>query len=375
MLPPAPRPAAPSQLRRTLQPTVEAAAARPGVDRYRKIFPALAHLWILMFHVLDGSPSLRQTHARLRFREALWRAWGMRRFVSRSQLTRSTTSRPLEGALHLCTQLFAQAAAHPVHDLHLRTLLYVEAVDSTFLRLSEHLAPWSRHGRAEAGVYLQCGLALAQELPTWLVLHRADATDRSALASRDLTPLAGWTLLIDKGYYAHTLFANLLRANVDFITRRYASASYTIRERWKVSRTPLASGEMLQADLLIDLGSPNNRASTVVRGVRLIQYETAAGDVHEVLTSRLDLPASDVIALYRKRWRIELFFRFLKRQLGMMRPLGYSRKALWLTVLLAAIVAVLLLLVDGLRPADTTRVAWARAIATVLTDQLTHLKL
>ena len=132
---------------------------------------------------------------------------------------------------------------------------------------------------------------------------------------------------------------------------------------------------MLQADLLIDLGSPNNRASTVVRGVRLIQYETAAGDVHEVLTSRLDLPASDVIALYRKRWRIELFFRFLKRQLGMMRPLGYSRKALWLTVLLAAIVAVLLLLVDGLGPADTTRVAWARAIATVLTDQLTHLKL
>ena len=106
----------------------------------------------------------------------------------------------------------------------------------------------------------------------------------------------------------------------------------------------------------------------------MIQYTTATGDLHEVLTSRLDLAPEVVIALYRKRWRIELFFRLLKRQLGLIRPLGYSRKAVWLTILVVATVAVLLVLVEGMRPPDTTRVAWARAIAVVLTDHLIQLR-
>lgn len=354
---------------------MEEAAGLPGMDRYRKVFPALAHLWMLVLHVLDGSPSLRQTHARLQVRQHLWQAWDMVRFVSRSQFTRSTTSRPIDGALYLFQHLFAQAGRRPVQDPQLRVLLRIEAVDSTFITLSEKLAPWSKHGKAAAGVCVQCGLDLARGLPTWLELHGRDANDRGTLASRDLANLAGWTLLIDKGYYAHTLFADLLAAGVDFITRRYEPATYEILATWEVPRVPLATGARLLADLLIDLGSPHNRTSTVVRAVRLIQYETADGEAHEVLTSRHDLTAGEVIALYRKRWTIELFFRFLKRQLGMVRPLGQSRKALWLTILLVALVAVLLVILEGFRPAHMTRVAWARALAVILTDNLIQLRL
>jgi hypothetical protein len=379
MLAPASQRATPQRLRRTLQPALDQAAALPGMDRYRKVFPALAHLWILVLHVLEGSPSLRQTHARLRVREHLWQTWGMLRFVSRCQLTRSTTSRPLDGALHLFSALFAQAQRRPVQDPDLRLLLRLEAVDSTFIRLSEKLAPWSKHGKAAAGLFVQCGFDLARSLPTWLELHGREANDRGSLAKRDLSGLQGWTLIFDKGYYAHTLFARLLEAQVDFITRRYEPAVYAVRQAWSVTHVPLSSGERLLADLLIDLGSPNNRTSTVVRGVRLIQYYAPNGELHELLTSRLDLTAGELVQLYRKRWRVpsgrELFFRFLKRQLGMIRPLGYSREALRLTVLIVAIVAVLLVLVEPQRPADETRVAWARALAVMLADDLIALRL
>ena len=374
MLPPRCPAARPHHLQRTIQPALEQAAALPGLDRYRKTFPALAHLWILVLHVLDGSPSLRQTHARLQVRDQLWRAWGMHRFVSRPQLTRSTTSRPLAGATHLFHALCSQAQRRSIRDPDLRLLLRIEAIDSTFITLSEHLAPWSKHRQAAAGVFLQCGLDLARGLPAWLVLHGREANDRGMLAKRPLADLAGWTVLFDKGYYAHTLLAALRDANVDFITRRYAPATYVILDTWDLPRFPLGSGDTVVADLLIDLGSPHNRTSTVVRAVRLIQYTTATGDLHEVLTSRLDLAPEVVIALYRKRWRIELFFRLLKRQLGLIRPLGYSRKAVWLTILVVATVAVLLVLVEGMRPPDTTRVAWARAIAVVLTDHLIQLR-
>lgn len=365
----------PQRLRRTLQPLVEEAASLPGMDRYRKAFPALAHLWILILHVLDGSPSLRQTHARLAVRDCLWQTWGMPRFISRPQLTRSSTSRPVAGAQHLWQQLVAQASGRPVHDRALRTLLALEALDSTFLRLSERLAPWSKHGNAIAGQCVQCGFDLARGIPVWLALHGREANDRSALEQRDLADLAGWTVILDQGYYAHKRLVGLLEAGVDFITRRYDQASYKTLQRWDVSPVPLRTGERLIEDLLIDLGSVNNHNSTIVRRVRLVRYTTPKGAVHEVLTSRLDLSAPELIELYRKRWQIELFFRFLKRQLGMLRPLGSSRKALWLTVLIVAAVAVLLVLLDPQRPVDTSRVAWAKVLATLLADAFMVLRL
>lgn len=375
MLASAPQRSSPQRLRRRLQPLVAEAAAQPGMDRYRKAFPALAHLWILVLHVLEGSPSLRQTHARLRLRERLWRAWGMGRFISRSQLTRSTTSRPVDGAVHLWQALVSQAYGRPVSDPDMRLLLHLEALDSTFIRLSAQLAPWAKHVHSAAGQFVQCGFDLARGLPVWLALHGREANDREALRQRDLSGLAGWTVILDKGYYAHKRLADLRKAGVDFITRRYEPARYLILHSWDVPHVPLRTGERLLGDHLIDLGSPNNRTSTVVRRVRLIQYEMPDGKVHEVLTSRLDLSASELIQLYRKRWQIELFFRFLKRQLGMIRPLGYSREALWLTVLIVAAVGVLLVLLDPHRPPDESRVAWAKAIAVLLVQDFVVLRL
>jgi len=375
MLAATPSRSSPQRVRHTLQPLVAEAAALPGMDRYRKAFPALAHLWILILHVLEGSPSLRQTHARLRLRERLWQAWGMTRCISRTQLTRSTTSRPADGAFHLWQTLVAQAYGRSVSDPDLRLLLRLEALDSTFITLSEKLAPWSKHGKAAAGQFVQCGFDLAREIPVWLALHGREANDREALRQRDLSELVGWTVILDKGYYAHKRLADLREAGVDFITRRYEPASFEVRHAWAVPAVPLGTGEWLVGDYLIDLGSPNNRTSTVVRGVRLIQYETADGERHEVLTSRLDLSAGELIQLYRKRWQIELFFRFLKRQLGMIRPLGYSHQALWLTVLIVAAVAVLLMLLEPHRPVDESRVAWAKAVATLVADDLSVLRL
>jgi len=120
------------------------------------------------------------------------------------------------------------------------------------------------------------------------------------------------------------------------------------------------------ADQLIDLGSPNNRSGTVVPGVRLVTYRTTAGTRHRLVTDRHDLDAAAIIALYRARWRIELFFRWLKRQLKAVRPLGHSRAAVTLTVLICAIVALLTVLLDPERAAGTTKIAFARSLGAVI---------
>jgi IS4 transposase len=88
-----------------------------------------------------------------------------------------------------------------------------------------------------------------------------------------------------------------------------------------------------------------------LEGVRLVTSENAKkGKVHRFVTERHDLSAREVHSLYGKRWQIELFFRWLKRQLGALRPFGQSREAVWLTMVITAIEAVLAALAEEWRP-------------------------
>jgi Transposase DDE domain len=364
MIPPAQ--ACGRRLRRLVEPFVAAAAAVPGADRYRKHFPARAHLWILLLHALRGGDSLRQTHADLAADPTELERLGLPRGISRSQLARSSTSRPAA-----CTEaLFAAgaAAARGRHgrDPRWRALAKVQAVDSTFLTLVGKLSPWSRHGGHAPGVRLHVGLDLAGAVPTALRLSLADVHDSTALAERDLTELAGWTLLIDLGYYAHRLFAQLRAARVSFICRLQAQALVAVTAERPVDPTPTAAGDVVLADQTITLGSANNRKGAVLPEVRLVVSRNAAGVVHRFVTDRHDLSAAEVVTLYRQRWQIELFFRWLKHQLKLLRPFGTSRAAAWLTILIAATVAILASLIEGQRPKGDSRVAWLRGVATAL---------
>lgn len=149
------------RLRTTLSPLIEAATQESQADRYRKHFPAFAHVWMLILHVMSGNSSLRQSYSqqsadsrlRTRLLKGMPEEW-----VSYSQLARSSSSRPPECFEHLLAALVrrAQSRAEPEHALEL--LRKVQLLDSTFFSLSAKASPWSVHGEHEPGVRLQAGL-------------------------------------------------------------------------------------------------------------------------------------------------------------------------------------------------------------------------
>ena len=89
------------------------------------------------------------------------------------------------------------------------------------------------------------------------------------------------------------------------------------------------------------------------------------------MTDRWDLSAAEVVQCYLWRWPIELFFRWLTRQLGLLRPFGRSPEAVWLSVLLAVIVAMRMALLEPDRPPSIARIAWLGHVVATLTLPVT----
>jgi hypothetical protein len=364
------------RLYRKVQPLIEQASQAAGgkADRYRKHFKAVSHMWLLILHIAHGQPSLRQSHAKLGAVPGLHRRVGLPNWVSLSQLARSSTSRGAECFEDLLERLTEQVKRTPAlcKDAEWLALNKTAAIDSTFLRLSAKLSPWSKRGGYEAGVRVQYSLQLSTHIPQLLHMHTVDKNDHTALwelVEQDLTPFVGWTLLVDLGYYGHMQFKRLLEGGVHLLTKLHPQASYLVTDTRGVTQKKgwKQGDDLVVADQTITLGSPNNRRGAVLRGMRLVTSRNSRGEVCRLITDRMDLAGWEVVELYRRRWQIELFFRWLKRQLGAVRPLGQSREAVWLTVLIAGIVALIwLLLTDddmGAKPPSMSRISWLGAVA------------
>jgi hypothetical protein len=352
------------RLRKTLDPLIGKAARESRADRYRKSFPAHAHAWMLVLHVMSGNASLRQSHAQQQADPELGRSLGMEGWVSYSQLARSSASRPAECFERLLASLLRRARGRAGRRHSPELLRGVRLVDSTFFALGGKAGRWSVHGGHGPGVRLQALLEPTERLPEAIRMTTVAANDAAALAGWDLSGLEGRTLVFDLGYYSHRNLGRLIEGGVHFLTRLKGQARYRVSASRALAegnpKTP--EGDKVVSDQTISLGSPNNRRGAVLEGVRLVTGENEKGEVHRFVTDRHDLSAAEVLSLYRKRWQIEIFFRWLKRQLGALRPFGHSREAVWLTLVVAAIVAVLAALVEEWRPKGFTRVSWLRAL-------------
>ncbi|MBA2469636.1 MAG: IS4 family transposase [Chloroflexia bacterium] len=349
-------------LRRLLTPRIAAAARTSGADRYRKHFPATAHLWLLLLHGLLGSPSLRHTHALLGGLPGAFARLGLTQGLSLSQLARSSTSRPSACVEALLADLTAQARRTVIADASWRLLRKVQIIDSTFITLSGTLGPWSQHGKFH-GVRLQTALDLGRHLPTRIRLTLPATNDHEGLAAWDLEPWRGWTVLIDLGYDGHRQFRRLREAGVSFVCRLQPQATYRITATRPVPVKATREGDVVLSDETITLGSPNNRRGAVVPDLRLVRSRNAHGHEQAFLTDRFDLTAFEIVRLSHDRWQIELFFRFIKRNLGLIRPLGRTWVAVWLTVLMTLILAVVLLLLAADRPQTISRTTWGVLLA------------
>jgi hypothetical protein len=292
-------------------------------------FSFWSHLVAMLYGQLAGRSSLRDLVFSLNQQAPKLYHLGQTQ-VRRATLAEANEKRPaiiFEQTYHkLLARVSAEMARQ--HQAHPE----LKIIDATTIELCAGTFPWAAF-RARKGA-IKLHTVLADLLPQCVVL--TDGKTHDLTVAKDLTFARGDLLVFDRAYIDYGWFFDLHQQGVWFVTRLKANANYEVL----AARDP--ASEAILADQVIRLSSPHGQAAypSPLRRVRYRDPET--GKEYVFLTNRLDLSALEIAALYRHRWQIELFFKWIKQHLKIKTFYGTSKNAVLIQVWTALIAYVLL---------------------------------
>jgi IS4 transposase len=315
-----------------------------AIERYageKKLarFSCMDQLLCMVFAQLTVRSSLRETVSCLRALGARRYHCGIRVAPARSTLADANERRDFRIFMDTAMSMIASARIELPVDADLRRLkIHAFAIDSTTIDLCLKLFPWAQFRRRKAGVKAHTVIDLRAGLPVFMHVSPAKTADVTVLDQIVLH--AGAFYVMDRGYVDFGRFYRIHLAGAFFITRTKRKMDYRLREQLKVE-----AGGPVQRDQLIRLRGPKTRTlyPDTLRRIRYIDPDT--GKRLSFLTNHLRMDACSIALLYRKRWKIELLFKWMKQHLHIKAFFGTTPNAvktqLWIAVMVYVLVHLL----------------------------------
>jgi len=344
---------------------VEAHAADAGVRRLstRSQFVAL------LYGQLSGASSLREIEAGLESHAARLYHLGVQP-ARRSTLADANALRPAAVFAEFFALLVKQAHRGLRRALGETTYL----IDSTGLRLDNRSVGWARYSAGVCGVKTHVIYDPAADRPLYAAITPANVNDITAAQAMPIEP--GATYVFDLGYYDYAWWAKLDAAGCRIVTRFKRNTPLDV-----VEELPVPKDGTVLSDRIGHLPARQgrNRKNPFHDPVREVRVRTDTGKVLRILCNDLDASAQEIADLYKRRWAIELFFRWVKQTLKITRFLGTSENAVHIQIAVALIAFLLLRLAQKAQKITLGPLAFARLVRANLMhrrriDRLLHLE-
>jgi transposase len=312
--------------------------ARYGGDRYAKDFSCWDQYLAMAFAQLTYRESLRDIEACLGAMQGKLYHMGFRGKVARSTLADANDAHDWRVYADFAQVLIATArplyAAEPM-GVELKQSLY--ALDSTTIDLCLTLFPWARFRRAKAAVKMHTLLDLRGNIPTFIHITDGKVADVNVLD--EFLPEAGAFYVMDRGYIDFERLYRFTLESAFFVVR--TKSNVLLQRRYSHPVDPSAGVRSDQTVILASLAS----ASAYPDALRKVSYVDAeTGKRLVFLTNNFSLPAATVAALYKQRWQVELFFKWIKQHLRIKAFYGTSENAvktqIWIAVSVYVLVAI-----------------------------------
>lgn len=312
---------------------------RYGGDYKVRSFSCWDQFLCMAFGQLTFRESLRDIEVCLRARGNQLYHLGIRSVVSRSTLADANESRDWRIYADLAAVLIARARKLYIsEELGMEFSNTVYALDSTTIDLCLSLFPWASFRSTKAAIKLHTLLDLRGAIPSFIAITQGATHDVNILD--DLLVEAGAFYVMDRGYCDFARLFLIHQAKAFFFTRAKDNLRFV---RYHSHPVDYASG--VRSDQVGRLRGYYSRKAFPDH-LRLIHYyDTEAGRFFRFLTNHLDLSALSVCQLYKLRWQIELFFKWIKQHLCIKRFLGVSINAvktqIWIAVCVYVLVAII----------------------------------
>jgi hypothetical protein len=309
------------------------------MPRVSKTFSARDQFLCMLFAQLTYRESLRDVEACLRSQARLLYAMGIRGSVSRSNLAYANERRDWRAYFELAGILMRKARRLYSQEKYIEEIdQTVYALDASVVDLCMSLFPWAKFRRTKSAVRLHAMIDLSGPIPAFVAVTEGKVHDVNALDW--IVFEAGAFYVMDRGYLDFERLARIDGARAFFVTRAKANMSFYVRE----SR-PVDKSTGLRADQTIRLNGPKTRG-LYRSGLRRISYvDTKTGKRLVFLTNNFQLDALVVAKIYKARWQIELFFKWIKQNLRIKSFYGTSENAvktqIWIAISAYLLVAVL----------------------------------
>ncbi len=280
--------------------------AKYSGDYKSSAFSSWDHLLALTFALLTFRESLRDLEDCLRPRQQQLYHLGFRGSIARSTIADANASRDYRIFQDLALLLIARArklcADEPSGIDDLETTIY--AIDSTTIDLCLAIFPWASFRKNKAAVKVHAQLDLRGPLPVLVHVTDGKVHDVNWLDSIQFEP--GCFYLLDRGYVDFGRLWRIHQAGAHFVTRAKSNLQF-----YRCHSLP-PHGEGVIADQVIALTVARSKLDYPARLRRVVFRDPETGNLLVFLTNNFELPALTIALLYKARWNIELFFKWLK---------------------------------------------------------------
>jgi len=302
-------------------------------------FSCLDQYLCMAFAQITGREGLRDIETCLRAMGTKQYHAGIRGTVCRSTIADANESRDWRIYADFAHVLISKARALYANDDFGTELEHVAyALDSTTIELCLSLFPWARFRKHKGAIKLHTLLDLRGSIPSFLRITEARTHDVNVLDEVPLEP--GSYYIFDRGYIDFSRLYRFTLSMAYFVTRAKSNLNYTRRSYRDVDRS---TG--LRSDQTIMLNGPRSSKDypSPLRRISYVDLDTNKRFVF--LTNDFDLSALDIARLYKCRWQVELFFKWIKQHLRIKTFFGTSENAVktqvWIAISVYVLVAII----------------------------------
>ena len=314
------------------------------------------HFVALLYGQLSGAMSLREIVTGMESHETRLYHLGAAP-VKRSTMSDANANRPWQ----VFSELFAQMLKQAHRGLRRASKDAVRLIDSTSVRLSSLSKDWATFSTDVFGAKAHIVYDPNAAHPICFAVTPANVNDITAAKAVPIEP--GATYVYDLGYYDYGWWAKIDDAGCRFVTRLKKNTPFAV-----VAKNPVPQNSNIVSDCIGHLpqrlaNSRKNPLQVLVREIRVI---IDTGKMLRIVTNDLTASADEIADLYKQRWQIELFFRWIKQTLRIKHFIGVSENAVRIQIAIALIAYLILRLAQAGQKAVHSPLQFARLVRTNL---------